>query len=42
VREVVRLKADTTRADVLEALREMGSKVRWFGRSIVSRRMGAQ
>jgi hypothetical protein len=42
VREVVRVRAQTTRSDVLEALRDMGSGVRWFGRSIVSRRAGAQ
>jgi len=41
VREVVRVRAQTTRSDVLEALRDMGSGVRWFGRSIVSRRLGA-
>jgi hypothetical protein len=38
VREVVRVRADATRTEVLAALEEMKTKVRWFGRSIVAQR----
>ena len=38
VREVARVKPDTTRAQVLSAVEAMGTRVRWFGRSIIARR----
>jgi hypothetical protein len=36
VREVARVSPGATRADVMNALRAMGDRVRWFGRSIVA------
>jgi hypothetical protein len=38
VREVARIRVETTRTQVIEALEWMGKNVRWFGRSIVARR----
>ncbi len=38
VREVARVRPETTRTEVLDVLEGMGERLRWFGRSIVARR----